>query len=778
MIVTRTWLEEFIDLEGISDTQLYETFNAIGLEVDAMKRYTIPEKVVVGRIVACNRHPDADKLSLCSIDIGMDEPQQIICGAANVVDAEYVAVATLGAVLPGNFKIKPAKLRGVESFGMVCSAGELGLPDIGEGIMILDESIGKLEVGRELGSYPKVADTVIELELTANRGDCLSIHGVARDLSAALDRPMKPFESAVINKSSRGIARKISIRSDQNLAADLQYVLMENEGLGIRLLHTLRLAFVGQGTAEHVETLVRYSTHATGVILRAYDGEKLQSADGKIMLDIRQETNGSVGVWHDNQLLSVVGVDQQADALASDASAEILFEASYIDPEYLVATVAENKLKTDALYYNTSRGSEPQLALGIGYLQNCCADVGGYRFYEGSASVFAQREERIIGVSMDELNAIIGDLIRKTTVHTILKHLGFEVRSSSEATFGVHVPAHRHDIKNIQDIAEEVLRITGIDNIAARPLLLLEANRMTEAARRFQAKRDLRQRAVAAGFYEAVTYAFADRSRLEAYGFPTVEAGLELANPIVEELNTLRTTLSINLLDALRRNVSYGIKRIPLFELGAVFDGQRRQTERMAFAWSGQLALEQISNQGKPASVSFGDFVDRIERVTGALTLVPCEENHALIHPYQSATVLRRGQSIGYVTRLHPRVAESYDLGDTYIAELDLDALMPEHILAQPISNYQGVYKDLSILVDAKMPYRQIREAVASAPAPLLRRFYVVDVYRDARLGDQKSVTIRLFVQSSEGTLSDEAIEANVQAVLTTLENACHASLR
>jgi len=778
MIVTRTWLEAFIDLEGISDAKLYETFNAIGLEVDAMTRHTIPEKVVVGRIVACNRHPDADKLSLCSIDIGTGEPQQIICGAANVVDAEYVAVATLGAVLPGDFTIKPAKLRGVESFGMVCSAGELGLPDIGEGIMILDESIGELEVGRELGSYPKVADTVIELELTANRGDCLSIHGVARDLSAALDRSIKPLSSEKINKSSRGIARKISIRSEQNLPVDLQYTLMENNGIGSNLLQRLRLAFVGQESASHLDALIRYSTHATGVILRAYDAGKLYGKEGKITLNVRQETEGLVVIVHENEILSAVGIEQNSEFRAQDETQEVLFEASYMDPKLLVAAVAGNKLKTDSLYYHTSRGSEPYLPLGTAYLQNRCADVGGYQFFEGDAAIHARREERTVGVSIRKLNAIIGNPVRKTTVHTMLKRLGFEIRGSSEDTFGVRIPPHRHDIENIQDIAEEILRITGIDNIEAHPLELIEANRMTEATRRYRIKRDWRQRAVSAGFYEAVTYAFTDRSRLEAYGFPTVDPALELSNPIVEELNTLRTTLSINLLDALKRNTSYGIKRIPLFEIGAVFDAQRAQTERIAFAWSGQLAMEQVANQGKPAPVTFADFVDRIERVVGALTLVPCEQPYALLHPYQCATVMHRGRPIGYVSKLHPRVARAYDLNETLIAELDLDPLMPEHILAQPISNYQGVYKDLSVLVDADTAYQQIREAIASAPAPLLQRFYVVDLYRDATLGDQKSVTVRLFLQSPEGTLSDEAIEANIQAVLTTLEQACHASLR
>jgi phenylalanyl-tRNA synthetase beta chain len=778
MIVTRTWLEEFIDLDGISNETLYETFNAIGLEVDSIREHVLPEKVVVGRIVACGRHPDADKLSLCSIDIGTDEPQQIICGAANVVDAEYVAVATLGAVLPGDFEIKPAKLRGVESYGMVCASEELGLPKIGEGIMILDESIGELEVGRELRTYPKVADTVIELELTANRGDCLSIHGVARDLSAALDRPIKPYEAEKIPKSNMGIARKISIHSDKGVPADLLYFLTENSELGSRFLFAMRLAFVGIDVASRVENLVRYSTHATGVILRAYDAEKLYNDNAKITLNAQHVKQGLVVIRHNDTALSSVGIEQSEACRANDETREILFEASYIDPTLLVETVSMQKLKTDPLYYNTSRGSEPELMLGSMYLQNACAQVGGCQFYEGDFVVHAKREERAVGASVETLGAIIGNPVRKTTAHTILKRLGFDIRASGGDTFGIKIPPHRHDVVNVQDVAEEILRITGIDNIQSKPLELVEKNRMTKATQHYRFKRDLRQRAAAAGFYEAVTYAFADRSKLEMYGFPTVKDTLELVNPIVEELNTLRTTLMTNFLDALKRNVSYGIKRIPLFEVGVVFDAQRNQSERIAFAWSGQSEADGVVNQGKPSPIDFATFVDRIGRVVGAFDLVPCEEDHALIHPYQSATILREGRSIGYATKLHPSVAKTYGLGETFMAELELGALKPDHILAHPVSNYQGAYKDISVLVDKAVSYHALKGALASLDVELLKRFYVVDVYEDADLGERKSVTIRLFVQSDAGTLSDAAIDESVDAVLNVLETQCQATLR
>ncbi len=778
MIVTRSWLEKYIDLEGISNQELYETFNRIGLEVDSIKEYKIPPKVVVGRIVACNRHPDADKLSLCQIDIGEGEPRQIICGAANVVDAEFVAVATIGAVLPDGTEIKPVKLRGVESHGMVCSSEELGLPKINDGIMILDDSIGELVIGRELNEYPKIADTVIELELTANRGDCLSIHGVARDLSAALDRTLKKPSPSSPKSNNIGIAKKLEVHAEGSVPADLVYLVAQGKGLRKRLAIELRLAFAGFEIKGKLENLIQYSSHATGVILHAYDAQKLQGRDGKISLEIRQKTPGQVAVAHGNKAISIVGIASNREYEANDDTKEILFEASYINPEIVVEAVATQQLKTDPCYYNTSRGSEPDLNLGVEYLQYVCECAGECLFYDGEEMVKTKRETRTISASLQAISAIIGSKISKTTVYTILKRLGFGVHGGSGDTFGVHIPPHRHDIVNLYDVTEEILRMIGIDNIEARPLLVVEKNRLSDAAKLFRSKRDIRQRAASAGFYEAVTYAFTDRSKLTEYGFDVVDDELELSNPIVEELNTLRTTLMTNLLEAIKRNVSYGIKRISLFEIGNAFDSQRNESSKIAFVWSGQAESESVSNHGKPKSIDFGTFVDRISRVVGEFELVDCDESNALVHPYQSASVIKNGSKIGYITKLHPSIARDYGLGDTFVAELDLEALLPSHILARHVSNYQGTYKDISVLVDKSTQYSKLSDAIASIELPLLRKHYVIDVYEDETLGDKKSVTIRLFLQSMEGTLSDTEIDSSVSSVLDILEKKCQATLR
>jgi len=778
MIVTRSWLEEFIDLSDISNEKLHETFNSIGLEVDSMEEITIPDGVVVGRVLSCAKHPDADKLSVCQIDIG-EGTRQIVCGAANVVGAEFVAVATIGTNLSDDFQIRPTELRGMKSDGMVCSSSELGLPAMGDGIMILDDSIGVLDAGRELSDYPKIADTVIELELTANRGDCLSIHGVARDLSAALERDIRSMAEIKTRASRVAMARRLNISNSADTPVDLLYKISLSESIGSRFVMELRLAFVRLELGNRISNILQYATHATGVILRAYDVQKLQNNADKMSLTLRDMPSGLVSLSCTDGTLSVIGVSQDDKYLADDESEEILYEASYISPDTIIEGVAKSAMDTDRLYYQTSRGSEPDLHFGLTYLEGQCSKMCSCNFADNYVAIESNIKKRVIAVNFDEIDQIIGQETSRSKISNILSLLGFEIhRSGRSDSFGATVPPHRHDIHHIQDIAEEILRMVGINNIAAKPLNLVEKVRLTDSTMRYKAKRELRLRAVGRGFFEAVTYAFSDQTKLEKYGFDVVDESKKLLNPIAEEFNAMRSTLLINLLDSIKRNTSYGIKRIPLFEIGTVFDSNREESERVAFVWSGHAEVESVSNHGKAKSIEFASFMDRLSSVIGDVTLTPCDASNGLMHPYQSASIIKDAQIIGYISKLHPTVAEDYGVSDTMIAELDFAPLIPEHIVAKPISNYQGVYKDLSIVVDRSLSFSQIYNSIDSLDEQILRGFSPVDVYEDESLGEQKSVTVRFYIQSMDGTLSDKLIDGVMQSVLAKLESDCGARLR
>jgi phenylalanyl-tRNA synthetase beta chain len=689
-----------------------------------------------------------------------------------------VAVAKIGAVLPGDFEIKDAKLRGVESAGMVCASSELGLPAMGKGIMILDESIGTLEIGRELSTYPRVADTIIELELTANRGDCLSVYGVARDLSAALDLDMRAFDYKQKERMKLGIAREAEIHTEGEMDADLRYKLASIENINANFLLQLRLAMVSVEAEGKLTKILAYVTHTTGVIMRTYNSTAFSNAEEKVVVHVNAKDKGLMEIVGNEKILSLVGASQTEESMSESGPVKLLLEASYIHPDTLVEAVAQSKEKTDELYYKTSRGSNPDLDFGLkffAYLVDADSDIN---CYEGVLAVNAERENAKILIDAEEISSIIGMDIDPNKIITILKKLDFDISIAGDHIIAVTVPLFRHDIKHIQDISEEIVRIIGINNIEAKPLVFAEKQRLNATTDRYKAKKSFRNRAVGAGFYENVSYVFSERALLEKYGFSTLEEALELANPIAEELNTLRSTILVNLLNAAKRNISYSKKTIPLFEIGAIFGSRREQSEKISFIFSGNVEGENIQNAGKPKMIDFASFTQKVGAVVGTFELLPCTFENGLIHPYQSADIVIDGKVCGFLSKLHPTVQETFDLPVTFIAELDFDVLLPEHINAAPISKFQGVYKDLSVVIDKSMHYYDVAKVLNGLDLPMLKDSYPVDIYEDEKLGDKKSLTVRFFIQSMERTLEDADIETVMGQIMQTLEQECKAELR
>ena len=778
MIVTKSWLSEFVDLDRVENSDIYRVLNSIGLEVDSIKEITIPQGVVIGKIISCEKHPNADKLSLCQIDIGTNENQQIVCGASNVVDAQYVAVATLGTKLSKDFEIKPVVLRDVESNGMVCSASELGLPNLGDGIMILDDSIGELIIGSELNEYKSIADTIIEIELTANRGDCLSINGIARDLSVALKRKLikKPFNLS--NVEELHVNDVVNIDMKDFLDADLSYSLVTIEDIKSSLVIDLRLANVKIDSVTNLDKLLRYTTHSTGVILRSYQGEEFKNDEGMVNIELSSRESGVIEILAKSNPVSILGVSQVDSIKAEDTTEKVLIEASYIYPDLILDSVAKHKFETDELYYNTSRGSEPQLSLGIEHIATLLNDTSSVKFLNGTIDITSNRKNDIVEVDNRAVCNIIGKEITKKESIKILKDLGFIIDERAGDIFVVTVPLFRHDVKNLQDIIEEILRIIGIDNIPNKSLKFQEEVRINNTSNRYRDKKAIRNRAVSASFYENLSYIFTDSKKLDEYEFEKVEESLEVTNPIADDFNALRTTMMINMLDSVKRNISYSKKSIALFEIGNIFNSKREEREVISFIYSGQSQKESVINSGKSPQIDFETFVDKLSSVIGNFELVPSTVKNGLIHPYQSADIIIDSKVVGYLSKLHPVAKEKYGIFDTFIAEVDFGAVIPKHINANAISNFQGVYKDLSVVLDKKYQAIEVMRFIKDSKIDMLKDFYCIDIYEDDSLEDKKSMTIRFFIQSLEKTLKDKDIEAVTSLILKRLKYNFMAKLR
>jgi phenylalanyl-tRNA synthetase beta chain len=741
MIVTRRWLEEFIDLEGISTEEIISTLNRIGQEVEGYKKIEVPQNVVIGEVIECEKHPNADKLNVCKVDVG-DEVLQIVCGASNVAAGQFVPVALIGAVLPGDFKIKKAKLRGVESFGMICAAREIGLPDFHEGILVLDSTLGEIKKGKYVGEL--FNDEIIELGVTANRGDCFSVYGIARELSAGLNKKIQKPEFE-IEELQEGIGRVVNVIKNESKKSS--HIIKAFEGkINSSLKVNYRLALIEQEAKSEIEKYVKYAMHATGVLLVTGNiGEcELENEDG---VDIFK----CYGKYY-------VGIRNE---ITCEETGKYIINANYINPKYVSEIVFLKGLKTDDYFFRASRGSETDLKFGLDYFLNEIK----LPVYSGEIDLSLDLKQKIINVDVKEIMEIIGDEIDEKEMVEILKKLQFEIESVNDETIKVKVPTFRTDIENIQDIAEEILRIYGIDNIKSKALEFVEADRENETLKRIDFENDLRKKAVANGFYEVIHFVFDDKERLKKYGFETVDDKIDLLNPIVKELDTLRTTLLLQLLEDIRFNKANGYKRIYLFTLGSVYDKDRNENKKIAFVVNGQSDYENPKNHGKPEKVDFKFIVDKLAQIFGDIELLP-EDNHPIAHPYQCAKIYKDSIEIGIVAKLHPKVAKDFEIDDTYFAEIDLNKLQNKQKLAKDIVKFPKVTRDLSLVVDKNMSYKEIKEIIDNLDIKELLEFYPFDIYD---LGEKNSLTIRFILQAQK-TLQENEINDIMEKILKALE--------
>ena len=777
MIVTRSWLNEWIKLDDISTDDLAKTFNSIGLEVDRVESFEIPEKIVFGKVTACEKHPDADKLNVCQVDLG-STTRQIVCGAANVAEGMTVAVATLGAEMPGGLKIKPVKLRGVDSEGMICSSTEIGLPKLEDGILVIDDSVGEVKLGDEVRSNPYFNDDLIEIELTANRGDCLSVRGVARDLCAAYDRPLKKMKSEDTYQPRLGIGRLLQLMQDDSLDVDLTYRALDLQGLELPLKLRMRLAQIEEEKESAIEGLLWYATYSTGVVLRTYHyGFFNHDTMSKAVCRLKRDEKGFASIYN-NEKASVVGIYQEDASRVSYTEGVILLEASYIPPDIISRQMSENKIENGPHFYRTSRGSEPELEMGLEYVLNLFDSYSDSSIYGGSVDVNSKFNKKVISISVPEINAIIGMEINKAIIFNLLKGLGFELSKSKADNFVVGVPRYRHDIVNKQDVVEEIVRLVGIDNIDSKPLEFKEEYRVDDDYAAYTKRKVYRHRAAQSGFYETVHFVFNERAVLEKYGFAVVDKSKELLNPIAGTLDTLRSTMMLGLVQAASHNVKVGQKSVKLFESGSVFDAERSESVKFAFLSSGSVERDKMSNGGKPANVGFAAFVQKIADVVGDVTLRETTSTHSFAHPYQVAAVIQDEKVIGELFKLHPSIAEEYDLEETYLCEVDFSALEYGIKEAKSYSKYQASFRDLSVVMPSSMNYAEIAKVIEANRSAEIIRFYPVDRYSDEKLGDNISLSLRFVLQSEEKTLEEEDIISAMSSVLSALESELGLTLR
>lgn len=778
MIISKNWLSDHINLENISGEEICKNLNSIGLEVDSHTKFSVPEKIVVAKVEECVDHENSDHLHVCKVNIGKDENLQIVCGAKNVEAGKFVACALVGAVMPNGMKIKDAKLRGVESFGMLCSSAEIGLPKTNEGIMLLDDSIGELELGKELREYEIFNDEIIEIELTPNRGDCLSIRGVARDLGAKFSLPLKNHIVKEDDRNLLGIGNILSLHSEVNINSKFIYrVFKLTDDIVIDYKTLLRLAIIDSNKTHPIEKILEYSTHSNGVLFRAYDFDKIPKEGEKLVLDMKTIEGGASAVWAGNTKLSVAGISQVDDYKVSPESKIILIEANYTLPENINLSVAADKKQAKGEeVYRSSRGSEPDIDRAMDLLFDRLFHCAWSEPYSGAQRIFRDFENKNISFTKTGLLNLIGQEISKNEAINTLKALGFEISiNADQEQIYAKAPNYRHDIANSQDICEEIVRMIGIENIAPKALTFTEKNRLSEYYSEYSKALNLRKKAASAGFYECVHYVFDNPDELKDLGLKTSDKNI--VNPINNELSALRPSLINPILNSASRNFKNSFKSVKLFEFGKIFNEKSEELRRFGFLVSGDKGEASLLNGAKPQKVDFTYFANLMQNILGKFKLEKTN-NFEFFSPYEQANIIQNGEIIGFIGRIHLEIEHKKDLEKSYYAEIYFDKYKIAKKLVNNYSKFQPVSRDLSLIIPQDMPYEKIKSCIDGLKIASLKAFRPVDIFEPKDLEGQKSLSLRFIFQDLEKTFQDEDIEEFISKILDTLKENLNIGIR
>ncbi|GHQ23079.1 phenylalanine--tRNA ligase beta subunit [Helicobacter pylori] len=757
------------DLNVFVDTpkdiaKLCEDLSRLGLEVESSIPCVAPKNVVVGKVLEKAPHKNAEKLSVCQVGVGK-EVLQIVCGAKNVAPNQFVPVALNGALI-GPTTIAKTDLRGVESCGMICSSNELGFPKINDGILELDESVGELVLGKGLNEYAPFNTHVLEISLTPNRGDCLSVLGIAREISAFYHTPLKPIKSLNFTPKSD----LITLCAGENIESHLAYYLVCNHSLKTPLNVKLSLAHNNALSENDLNNFIEFSAHFSGVVMNAYS---LNATP--IDLSVKNDENNLESVYINHQKRSTIAIKHQDQ---KDLSEYLLLEASYTDPISLSLKLHALKDKTlqkdNALIYRSARGSNPNLSDGLNFLSAHLKAA----ILESKQTKHSLKD-RTLKFKLEDITEILGLAIEEETIQGILKNLGFKVSAkvsnSKPQILEVVVPNFRHDIKTIQDIAEEILRFVGIDHLISKPLDSVsnkKSNPHYDTHRFFE---NLKHKALACGFKEVIHYVFYSKEKQQKLGFEVLEDPLELQNPITTELNTLRTSLVCGLLDASLRNKNLGFKSIALYEKGSVYNSKREEIQKLGFLASG-LQKKESYPDAKGKAWDFYSFAECVSKVIGDFSLEKLTTQTPINHPYQSAKIIQNHKIIGVIAKIHPKVIQELDLFESYYAEIDAFKLKRPAMLLKPFSIYPSSVRDLTLIIDENTAFSRIKKALKDAQIPNLSEILPLDIFKES--DNTIALSVRCVIHSLEKTLNDEEVNSAVQKTLEILEKEFNARLK
>ena len=790
MRISEKWLKEWVKTNSTTD-ELAARLTMAGLEVDCVESVAGQfSGVVVGEIIACEQHPDADKLRVCQVNAGEPEALTIVCGAANARVGIKVPCAKVGAVLPGDFKIKKAKLRGVESFGMLCAEQELGMAESSDGLFELPADA---PVGQDIREYLALDDNIIEVDLTPNRSDCLSIAGVAREVGVIERAEYVPLHiadlPATINDTfdiSIGAAEQCPhyvgrvIRGVNVSAATPLWMVERLRRSDIRsidpVVDVTNYVLLELGQPMHAFDLAKLNGHIQ--VRLAEPGEKLVLLNGREL----ELTEGSLVIADATKALALAGVMGGAESGVTETTQDIFLESAFFDPIAIAGKARSYGLHTDSSH-RFERGVDFELQKrATERATQLLVEIAGGQpgpIVEASHPEFLPKLEPI-NLRRQQIERVLGFAMADSDVEDILGRLGMDL-VTTESGWHVVPPSYRFDIRIEVDLIEELGRVWGYNNLPTRlPAMNFE---VVSAPESHVPEFRLKQLLVDRGYQEAITYTFVEKALLDKIA-PNHQA-VELANPISADMSHMRTSIWAGLLKVAQHNINRQQQRLKLFETGLVFTGEEgiQQVPHIGGLVYGNVAAESWHEKGRAA-----DFFDVKADLESLLKLSADADafafsaaGHPALHPGQCAEILYRGKRAGYLGALHPEIQKWLDIpGPVYLFDLDLAAISARTIPAfKELSRFPEVRRDLAVIVEENIPAEAILNVVRAESGDWLINSVVFDVYQGANLEEgHKSVAFGLTLQHPSRTLKDDEVNEVVSRVVASLKAQLNVTLR
>ncbi len=809
MLVSLKWLTDYVDYGNKTVDEMSALLTKLGLEVDGVE-YIAKEKsenIVVGYVKECEQHPNADKLSLCQVDVGEEADLQIICGAANIAQGQKVVVAKPGAVLPGNFKIKKVKLRGIESNGMICSLQELSVdekfvaPQFVEGIVVLPEDT---EVGSSVDELLNLDDVVLDIDLTPNRADALNMLGVAYDVSTSVDSPVK-YPEINLNRTEESAKDYINVSvAEESLAPYYGAMIIKNVTVGPSPIWMQnRLLAAGIRPINNVVDITNYVLIEYGqplhafdydligskeiVVRRAENGEVIKTLDGKertMNEDHMLITNGKVP-------LAIAGVMGGADSEVTDETKTILLEAAYFDRNVVRKAVNHTGLRSEASS-RFEKGIDPNRVQAAG--DRAAALLSEYANGEVLKDTVTfdklDRTEAEILLNTEKLNSRLGTEISNEEIGSILTKLGFSYEASND-DFTVNIPTRRLDVLIFEDMVEEIARIYGYDKIPyTLPANASKPGRLSNAQ---LLKRRIKNYLESVGLTETITYSLVSKKQTETLLSPDISSGdyipVPLAMPMSEDHKYLRLSHLPELINRLTHNVARKQADVALYEAGSIFlnketeiHTQPEEQARISGALTGMWVNQKW--QAEQKEVDFYLVKGLIEGLADYLS-INIEFKQAVIddmHPGRAASLHINGDLIGFMGQIHPSLAKEKDLKETFVFDLNLAYLLeverPE-LIYTAIPKYPSILRDIAIIVDKSVNAGDVQATIKEVGQPLVKQVEAFDVYTGEGLeANEKSIAFNLHYQDPEKTLTDEEVDASFEKVVEAVKTKHNAKVR